>query len=115
MALPIDPDTQRALREELDAEDFFQVIHLYLSSLPVRLAGLRGAIDDRDGILLQRIAHTLKSASRQLGAWSLGTLCETLEQAAREGDLQQSAQLCSAVEQEAAAVRDALQQIAAEG
>lgn len=111
---PIDPETLDILRSELDPEDFIQIIALYLDNLPHRIAAIDTALTNRDGKGLACVAHPLKSSSRQLGAFSLGTLCETLEQAGHTNNLETVQHLLQPLKQAVAAVETTLQQILGE-
>lgn len=111
---PIDPDTLNILRDELDPEDLIPIITLYLNNLPHRIVAIQTALANQDGAALARAAHPLKSSSRQLGALSLGALCETLEQAGHANTLEAVCHLLLPLEQTVAAVQTALQQVVAD-
>ncbi|MBF0461549.1 MAG: Hpt domain-containing protein [Magnetococcales bacterium] len=106
----IDLEAFALLREDLDPEDLAQVVALYLDNLPSRVAGIREACDRRDGEALAGMAHSLKSASRQLGILRFGAWCEKAERAARAGALDLAAEWVLLLEREIATVRAALQQ-----
>ncbi|MEO5349646.1 MAG: Hpt domain-containing protein [Magnetococcus sp. YQC-3] len=111
---PIDMDLLHALRDDLDLEDFLHVLALYLETLPNRVQGICLASANRDAQSMVLFAHPLKSASRQLGALSLGDLCAQLEQAGRSGVMDQVAEWLPALEQTARAVQHRLQEVLTE-
>ncbi|MEO5339479.1 MAG: Hpt domain-containing protein [Magnetococcus sp. MYC-9] len=114
-ASPIDSEVWSVLREDVDAEDLLRVLSLYLEAFPGRVAGVREAIERLDGDALARVAHPLKSASRQIGALHLGALCEQLEQAGRDGGLERALPLLPVLEQEVVEVHRALQALLESG
>ena len=63
------------------------VVRAYLESSAELLGELHDAAETRDAEALRRAAHTLKSSSRNVGARTLGDLCEHLEALGREGDI----------------------------
>ncbi len=111
----VDPEALRALREELEWADLVRIVTLYLDSLPNRVTAIRTACAQRDGSSLARVAHPLKSASRQLGAQPLGDLCERLEQAGVAGRADQVAEQLPALEQEVVVVQTVLRRFLENG
>ena len=59
----------------------------YLDAARRQAGELRGAVACREPGKARAIAHKLKSASRSVGAMSLGALCAQLEQAGQELDM----------------------------
>lgn len=111
LATPVDVETLNALRDDLDLEDFLRVVALYLETLPSRVQGICLASANRDAQSMALFAHPLKSASRQLGALTLGDLCAQLEQAGRSGVMDQVAEWLPRLEQVARAVEQQLQEV----
>ncbi|MBF0583667.1 MAG: Hpt domain-containing protein [Magnetococcales bacterium] len=105
----IDSQALESLCLDLEPEDLSVIVTLYLTNLPVKIAGMQQAFSNRDSDALVRIAHPLKSTSRQLGARTLGDLCERLEQAGRGALWESMPQLLQAAEQAASAVHPVLQ------
>ncbi len=60
----------------------------YLVNARGQAAGLRQAAQAHDMQVVKHLAHTLKSASRTVGAVALGDLCQQLETAALAGESQ---------------------------
>jgi len=60
---------------------------LYLEQSPERLAAAEVALQRDDASSLARAVHSLKSSSAQLGAQSLASACDAVEDAAERGDL----------------------------
>lgn len=86
----IDLSVIEALRE-LGGEDdpglVVELIDLYLLDAPERIREIQTALASADFDLLERAAHTLKSASANIGALTLSDLCKDLEKMARESDV----------------------------
>src|SRR6185295_11603483 len=71
---PIDPGVIEGLRELGGAEDpglLVELIDLYLADAPLRMAEIEQSLASGDWKLLERAAHTLKSASANIGALGL--------------------------------------------
>ncbi len=69
-----------------DAELIREILDLYLDSLRTQSSQIREAFQHQDTHTIGSLAHSLKAASRSVGAVQLGQLCAELEQAARNGD-----------------------------
>lgn len=54
-----------------------EVLQLFLTQLPVTLAALRSAVTEREWMMA---AHTLKGASRAVGAWRIAALAQQAEE-----------------------------------
>ena len=104
----VDRALLHALRADLDAEDFSAIVASFLTHLPARLDKLRAAHQRPDPEALRHLAHTLKGASRQLGALNLGALCERLETLAQSGSLDQGEKVLAEMDAEAASVQEIL-------
>ena len=111
---PIDPGVIQGLRELGGAEDpglLVELIDLYLSDAPQRMSEIEDALASGNWALLERAAHTLKSASANIGALGLSEVCKELECQARRRD----PQVCTSLYQRSAAdlvrVESALRQL----
>jgi len=86
----LDPDALDALRA-LERRGipglFHQVVTTYLRDAGTRLAEIQTCIDQQVLAPIERLAHSLKSGSTQIGAPALRDLCGQIEDLAREGDL----------------------------
>jgi PAS domain S-box-containing protein len=67
----------------------------YLSKGQDEIAAIEVVSNQQDIAAIANLAHTLKSASRSVGAITLGELCEHIEQAARRGEIAQTCHLCT--------------------
>ncbi len=81
----LDPHRMQDLTNSL-GEGLKDVIDSYLEDTPVRIEGLRSALDRGCWDDLQRIAHSLKSSSGIFGAKEMVAACRALEIAAGEGE-----------------------------
>jgi HPt (histidine-containing phosphotransfer) domain-containing protein len=99
---PLDHGVIEGLRELGGAEDpglLVELIDLYLSDAPQRMAEIEESLASGNWSLLERAAHTLKSASANIGALGLSELCKELECQARKRD----PQVCSSLYRRSAA------------
>jgi signal transduction histidine kinase/DNA-binding response OmpR family regulator/HPt (histidine-containing phosphotransfer) domain-containing protein len=85
-----------------------KVINAYVDDTPQQLSTLRRAIDGMDTDNVRRIAHTLKSASANVGAESLAALCKEMEHLGRAATTEGADGLLTDMEQEFQAVRNSL-------
>ncbi len=106
-------DAVRALQRP-GAPDLAQkVITLYLQSAEGLVVDLERAAVSRDAGALTSAAHSLKSASGNVGATHLCSLCRSLESDARAGELEGAEARVRAVAAEFSAVAEALDRRAA--
>lgn len=70
-----------------------EVIDLFVADAPAHLQGLRDALVAQDAGRLARLAHRLLSATQNIGAHNMSSLCLEIERLGREGDLAALAQL----------------------
>ena len=115
-------DELRALDSDGSAESLQIVITLYLDQSPKLMTQLAEAVETGDAATMGQIAHSLKSASANVGATKLSSHCEFLE---RLGELLQNlgheqatdaaADTLSAIQGEYAAVQAVLSEILADG
>jgi HPt (histidine-containing phosphotransfer) domain-containing protein len=81
---------------------------LFLADADHQVAKLREALARRDRSAVRQGAHTLRGSSANLGAARLGRVCDRLETAGLNGDLETGAGLLDAVITELGRVRGAL-------
>jgi len=62
-----------------------KVIQVYLTTTPQLLTAMRAGMAERDPEAVRQAAHSLKSASANLGAKDLAEMCRSLESQARTG------------------------------
>jgi CheY-like chemotaxis protein/HPt (histidine-containing phosphotransfer) domain-containing protein len=101
-------DKIRALSRERGDALVQKVIAAYVDDTPQQLHTLRSAIDGLDTGNVRRIAHTLKSASANVGAEALAALCKEMEHLGRADTTEGAAAILTDMEQEFQAVRHSL-------
>jgi HPt (histidine-containing phosphotransfer) domain-containing protein len=94
---------------ELGGDGFVvEVIDTFLSDAPALVAALRTTNEQGDREALRRAAHTLKSNGEIFGARRFSKLCRELEEHARSGELDGTAELLDRIEREYAALEQTL-------
>ncbi len=81
---------------------------LFQSDTLPRLANLRVAVQGGDAGAVERIAHSLKGSSANMGARQMARICEELQEAGASGELAEALELLDGLEAEFARVRRAL-------
>jgi len=82
-----------------------KVIAAYVGDTPRQLHALRQALGEGDAESVRRVAHGLKSASANIGATHLSSLCRELEQLGRSGNVDSGGPLLADLAREFRAVR----------
>jgi CheY-like chemotaxis protein/HPt (histidine-containing phosphotransfer) domain-containing protein len=104
----LDATALESLRD-LGGDGFLtEVIDTFLSDAPAAIATLRASQAGGDAEVLRRTAHTLKSNGQTFGAAGLADLCRDLEQRAKNGEVEGTAELVDRIEREYRAVEQAL-------
>ncbi|AEF99927.1 response regulator [Methylomonas methanica] len=85
-----------------------QVIMLYISNAGTLLQALEQAMAGGECSAIRSASHTLKSSSRQVGAFKLADLCNQIENAARNNQYDSSGQILSLIKAEFANVETEL-------
>jgi CheY-like chemotaxis protein/HPt (histidine-containing phosphotransfer) domain-containing protein len=98
----------RALSRERGDALVEKVIAAYVDDTPQQLKVLRRAIDGMDTDNVRRIAHTLKSASANVGAETLAALCKDMEHLGRAATTEGADKILGDMEREFQAVRHSL-------
>jgi len=101
-------DKIRALSRERGDALVQKVIAAYVDDTPQQLRTLRHAIDGLDAGNVRRIAHTLKSASANVGAEALASLCKAMEHLGRADTTEGAGAILTDMEHEFQAVRHSL-------
>jgi len=83
---PIDHNKLDAMRELL-GDDFESLIHAFLNSGTSIIESLPTAITEQDSTEAERLAHSLKSASANVGAVTLSRLANNAEDSIRDSGL----------------------------
>ncbi|MEN8177943.1 MAG: response regulator [Pseudomonadota bacterium] len=97
-----------AMREALD-EDFVELIPAFVQSIESILTSFPSAIIEENTTELQRLAHSIKSASANVGADRLSNLGYHMEMQAREDRLKSVDEQLEAIESEFERVREVLE------
>jgi two-component system sensor histidine kinase/response regulator len=98
----------RALSAERGDALVQKVVEAYVGDTPQQLRLLHDAIDGLDTGGVRRIAHTLKSASANVGAEALAALCKSMEHLGRSDTTEGAGNLLADMEDEFQAVRHSL-------
>ena len=88
---------------------FERLVHIYLKKAEALMGDLRVAIGESDAAGIARAAHSLKSASYQLGAERMGAVCAELEALGRRGVTDRARTLGAELDRLHPAVAEALQ------
>jgi len=73
------------LGDEMEDDSFLkEVVDIYLSDTPQRLAEIRKCLDSGDATTLSRAAHSIKGSSSNLGAKKVIGLARTIEEKSRQ-------------------------------
>ena len=84
------------------------MIDTFLSDAPALVAALRTTYEEGDTEALRRTAHTLKSNGQIFGAGRFSELCRDLEERARRGTLDGTADVIGRIDREYAALETTL-------
>ena len=101
-------DNIRALDREGGNKILIKIIRMYLANSPKLLEKMQEAAATNNGYLLRSTAHSLKSASANLGATELAELCKKLEQLGLDDAASEAVATVGIVEFEFEAVCNAL-------
>jgi signal transduction histidine kinase/DNA-binding response OmpR family regulator/HPt (histidine-containing phosphotransfer) domain-containing protein len=101
-------DNIRALSRQGGDALVQKVIAAYVGDAPQHLRTLRQAVGGQDAPTIRHVAHSLKSASANVGADTLARLCKDLEQMGRSASVANAATLLADMEEEFQAVRQSL-------
>lgn len=101
-------DNIAALQKEGAVDILSQVIALYLDSSPQQLRELHVAVSSGDAPAIERVAHSLKSGSANLGASTLSSFFRELESMGRMKSIDNAVELLSKIEAEYGEVETAL-------
>jgi len=83
----VNPSVLQRLREHVG--DIAPAVQVFLRSLDRRLAELEKAVQHRDALGINKVAHTMKGSSSQFGAEDLAFLCSLAENMGKSGNIQQ--------------------------
>jgi len=108
---PLDSEIYEQFRSMICADNLQlmrEFIELFLSDSAENLIKMRQSVEQHKSYELQRVAHSQKSSSAQLGAIQLSHLCKELEVMGKQGVLVGAIDLIDRSEQEYERVREAL-------
>ncbi len=108
-------DQYRRMQEPGQPDMVIRVVQSFLDAGQTLKKNMRDALRNGDSTALWQAAHTLKSSSGSVGAHGLARLCQQLEAAGRNGDLDACHGLLKEVEQESAIVEQELRTVLADG
>ncbi|MFC4726716.1 ATP-binding protein [Coralloluteibacterium thermophilus] len=116
IAAPVlDREILDELREMMGEAGCRQLVQVFLEDAPRHIARLRIAAASSDQAALVAPAHTLKSASANLGAMAVSAIAKRIEQGARDQRLSRSVALVSLLETEFGRAEAELRRIVAAG
>jgi CheY-like chemotaxis protein/HPt (histidine-containing phosphotransfer) domain-containing protein len=98
----------RELREPNQPDPLKELIDLFLRDARPRLQKMEAALVEKDSAKLAAAAHSLKGSASNLGARRLSSLCATLENHAKSGDLPEAANILLDVKSEFDLVEETL-------
>jgi CheY-like chemotaxis protein len=101
----------RELQVEGEPDILNELIELFLKEVPSELEALREAADRGDIENVERITHTLKGSSANMGAVRMEALCTELEDAVRSKDIAAAAVRISRLQEEFGHVRAVLEEV----
>lgn len=92
---PIDPAAYAALEEVADGDVEFmvQLLGQYLQDAAVLADALSPALETGDAESLEKLAHTLRSSSANVGGMVLSNLCGELQRIGRSGDVGEATEI----------------------
>ncbi len=94
--------------KDLLGDKFQELVETFIEDASERIEAMRSALAVYDLETVRREVHGLKGSCRNIGAYPLGDLCQTMETQALEGALENGQQQFAAIEQNLAAVKETL-------
>jgi two-component system sensor histidine kinase/response regulator len=86
-----------------------ELAELFFDDASSSLRTLREAVDENDARSVERVAHTLRGSSGNMGATRMAVICAELQNVGASGDLGHAAELLDRLEKEFGRVRPALE------
>jgi HPt (histidine-containing phosphotransfer) domain-containing protein len=86
----LDPGVVESLRQLTppgEADVLGEILNLFLDEVPKKIHSLRSAVTAGDAMQVQRIAHSLKGSSGNIGARAMYDVCRQLDDRAKSGEL----------------------------
>lgn len=63
-----------------------EVLNVFLREVPRRMDRLKAALRDGNAAEVQRMAHSLKGSSGNIGAFGMFTICRQIDEGAKAGE-----------------------------
>ena len=98
-------------RVEGDHELLEELVGLFTEECVKMMADIQKALEERDGHLLARLAHTLKGSASNLGAVSVPEIARKLEEQARTQNWEGAAELVGSLQSEVERLRPELESL----
>jgi PAS domain S-box-containing protein len=98
----------RDLRESGEPDPLGELVRLFYQDAEPRLAAMESGADGEEWLNVVSAAHTLKGSASNLGARRLASLCSSLEQQVKAGEVSLAPGIIAEVKQELSKVREAL-------
>jgi HPt (histidine-containing phosphotransfer) domain-containing protein len=105
----LDPEVLASLRDLGDVELLTELAEMFFGDVSSRLGELREAVEAGDAAGVERVAHTLKGSSGNIGATRMSAICAELQDVGVSGDLARAPGLLERLEEEFGRVRPALE------
>ena len=105
----LDPEVLANLRDLGDAELLAELAGMFFDDATSRLGELREAVEAGDAAGVERVAHTLKGSSGNMGATRMSVICAELQDVGASGELARAPDLLEGLEEEFGRVRPALE------
>ena len=105
----LDPEVLANLRDLGDAELLAELAGMFFDDASSRLEELREAVGAGDAAGVERVAHTLKGSSGNMGATRISAICSELQDVGAPGNLARARELFGGLEEEFGRVRPALE------
>ena len=70
-----------------DREAHQQLLQDFLKHIQADRAKLIATLEQNDKVEMERTAHRMKGSGRMMGAKDMANICATIEQTARDGDM----------------------------
>jgi two-component system, sensor histidine kinase and response regulator len=90
----------RGLQGEHETDIVAELAGMFLDDARPRISALEEAVLGGDAPAVERLAHTLKGSSANMGARGMSVLCAQLENAGASGDLSQGFRLLAQLKEE---------------
>jgi HPt (histidine-containing phosphotransfer) domain-containing protein len=110
----LDPGVVESLRQLTppgEADVLGEILNLFLDEVPKKIDSLRRAVTTGDALQVQRIAHSLKGSSGNIGARAMYDVCRQLDDRAKSGELARLQPLVEALDAEYGKVERAIERL----